>query len=90
MAKVKGQYMRQSKKFKVTNLKNIDRKMNLGELVSNNPEAGRILAEDYGLHCVGCMAAQFDTLEAGMKIHGYQDKEIDKVIKKLNQLKRKK
>ena len=64
----------------------ITKKSNIAELVQENPEAGRMLAEDYGLHCVGCMAAQFDTLEAGMKIHGYQGKDINKAIKKLNKM----
>lgn len=64
----------------------ITKKTNLGELVQAHPKLGKVLAEDYGLHCVGCMAASFDTLEQGMKIHGYDDKEIDKMIKKLNKL----
>jgi len=64
----------------------ITKKTNLGELVSQHPKLGRVLAEDYGLHCVGCMAASFDTLEQGMKIHGYKAKEIDKMIAKLNKL----
>lgn len=66
--------------------KTITKKSNIAELVQKYPEAGRVLAEDYGLHCVGCMAARFDTLEAGMKIHGYSDKDIDKVIKKLSKI----
>ncbi len=64
----------------------IKKSSNIAELVHKYPEVGRVLAEDYGLHCVGCMAAQFDTLEQGMKIHGYPDKDIVKTIKKLNKL----
>ena len=60
--------------------------MNLGELVTNYPDLGKVLAEDYGLHCVGCFASSFDTLEQGMKVHGYDDKDIDKVVKKLNKM----
>ena len=62
----------------------ITKKSNLGELVSKYPKLGKVLAEDYGLHCVGCMAASFDTLEQGMKIHGYDNKEVEKMIKELN------
>ena len=58
----------------------ITKKTNLGKLVSQNHEVARVLAEDYGLHCVGCMAARFDTLEQGMKIHNYDDKEIVEII----------
>jgi hybrid cluster-associated redox disulfide protein len=64
----------------------ITKKVNLGELVKAHPKLGRVLAEDYGLHCVGCMAASFDTLDQGMKIHGYDNKEIEKMVVKLNKL----
>lgn len=68
------------------NMAKITKKDNLGELVQQYPKLGRILAEDYGLHCVGCMASSFDTLEEGMKIHGYDSQEIDKTMVKLNKL----
>ena len=70
-------------KKKKTKVK-IDRHMNLGELVQKYPRAGEILAEDYGLHCVGCFAAGFDSLEEGAKVHGFEDKEIEKMVKRLN------
>lgn len=60
--------------------------MNLGELVQIYPELAAVLQEDYGLHCVGCMAADFDSLEQGAKVHGFDDKEIDKMVAKLNQM----
>jgi len=68
----------------------ITKKTNLGELVMEYPEAGRVLAEEYGLHCVGCMAASFDSLEQGAKIHGYDDKKISEMVKELNQVIKKK
>ncbi len=58
----------------------------MGELVRIYPELAAVLQEDYGLHCVGCMAADFDSLEQGAKVHGFSDKEIDKMVKKLNQI----
>jgi len=64
----------------------IDRKMNLGALVEEHPEVGKALNEDYGLHCVNCFAAGFDTLEEGAKVHGYDDKDIEKMVKRLNKL----
>ena len=69
-------------KTKVT----IDRKMNLAELVILYPELVTVLMEDYGLHCVSCFAAGFDTLEEGAKIHGYSDRDIEKMVKRLNAL----
>ncbi|MDP4030832.1 MAG: DUF1858 domain-containing protein [Patescibacteria group bacterium] len=64
----------------------IDRKMNLAELVTVYPELVNVLTEDYGLHCVSCFAAGFDTLEEGAKIHGYDSKDIEKMVKRLNSL----
>lgn len=64
----------------------ITKKINLGVLVQQYPEIGKVLAEEYGLHCVGCMAASFDSLEQGAKIHGYDDKEIGEMVERLNEL----
>ena len=64
----------------------IDKSMNLGELISSYPKLGEVLANDYGLHCVNCFAAGFDTLEEGAKIHGFDDKDIKEMVKKLNEI----
>lgn len=64
----------------------IDRKINVAELISLYPELTQVLMEDYGLHCVSCFAAGFDTLEEGAKIHGYDDKDIEKMVVRLNKL----
>jgi len=37
-----------------------------------------------GLGCVGCPMAQMETIEQGLKAHGASDKEVEEVIKKLN------
>jgi len=73
-------------KTKVETQVKIDRKMNIGELLRRYPQLTEVLVEDYGLHCVSCFAASFDTLEEGAKIHGYDDKEIEKMVKRLNLL----
>ena len=64
----------------------IARKMNLGELVAVYPELVEVLTNDYGLHCAGCFASSFDTLEEGAKVHGFDDKDIDKMVVRLNKL----
>jgi len=64
----------------------IGRKMNLAELVTLYPQLVNVLMEDYGLHCVSCFAAGFDTLEEGAKIHGYDDRDIEKMVVRLNKL----
>ena len=64
----------------------ITKSTNLGELSNTYPELVEALVNDYGLHCVGCMTAAFETLEEGAKVRGFSDKEIDKMVKKLNQI----
>lgn len=54
----------------------------LHELATSR-EAAEILL-DKGLHCLGCHAAQFETLEQGCKGHGMEDKDIEELLKKLN------
>lgn len=62
----------------------ITKKTNIAKLVKKQPKIARILVEDYGLHCVGCMGAAFETLEQGAKAHGMSEKEIREMVKELN------
>ena len=41
---------------------------------------------DYGLHCIGCQMAAFETLEQGAAVHGMTKNEIEEMIKKLNSM----
>ena len=50
------------------------------EAVQNHPEILQVFAE-YGLGCVGCMAARFETLEQGAAAHGIN---IDALVADLN------
>lgn len=62
----------------------ITKKTKLAELATNRNAAEILL--DSGLHCIGCFASQFETLEQGCKGHGMSDEEIDELIKKLNKV----
>ena len=64
----------------------INKDILMGRLVADYPEIGSVLMEEYGLHCVGCMAASMETLEQGAKVHGMSDKEIDRMVADLRQL----
>jgi len=48
-------------------------------------DAARILMEN-GMHCVGCAASHFESLEEGCRAHGFDDKKIEEILKKLNDL----
>jgi hybrid cluster-associated redox disulfide protein len=63
--------------------KKITKEMNIMEILEINPDSAEILAEA-GLGCLGCAFAHAETLEQGLIAHGFELKEIDKIIKKLN------
>jgi len=56
---------------------------NMNELIMRKPELVGLLISS-GMGCVGCPMAQMETIEEGCKAHGMSDKEIDKLITKLN------
>jgi hydroxylamine reductase len=55
----------------------------IAEVVDEYPEAIGILIEN-GMHCIGCGASMFETLEEGFIGHGMNDAEINKVMDELN------
>lgn len=67
----------------------ITREMTIEEIFSCFPQKAQKLAQEItnaGLHCVGCQAATWETLEAGMLGHGYSEQEIDRLIQDLNEV----
>lgn len=69
----------------VTKEKRITKDHNLGDLVLAYPEVAEVLL-DHGLHCVGCGAMHFDTIEAGAKLHGFTDEEVDELVLRINEV----
>lgn len=63
----------------------ITKDMNLGQIVFIYPEAAEVLL-DYGLHCVGCFASEFDTIEMGARVHGMSDEEVDEMLERINEV----
>lgn len=61
----------------------ISKNAKLGEVVSNFPAAVPVML-NYGLHCVGCHVAAFETVEQGAKAHGMKEEEIEKMVKEMN------
>ena len=60
--------------------KKITKDMTFAELMVENKDAGKKLAEQ-GLFCGGCPMAQFETIENGAKAHGV---DVDELLKELN------
>ena len=63
----------------------ITKDMNLGEVAYKYPEAAEVLL-DYGLHCVGCFASSFDTIETGAKVHEMSEDEINEMLDRINEV----
>ena len=64
----------------------ITKETNLGEIAAKYPKAAEYLMEEWNLHCIGCFANVLDTLEAGMKLHGYKNEDIVVAIREINAL----
>lgn len=65
----------------------IHRQMTIEEIFQTFPQKSQRLAQEMaaaGLQCVGCSASTWETLEAGMYGHGYEDPFIDELIERLN------
>jgi iron-sulfur cluster assembly accessory protein len=69
--------------------KKIHRHMTIEEILSLFPHKAQRLSQEItnaGLHCVGCQAATWETLEAGMLGHGMTDDAIAHLVDRLNAL----
>ncbi len=64
----------------------ITKTMTFGEIITKHPESADILME-YGLHCIGCSVATWETLEQGAMSHGIDGKRLNSMLKELNNLK---
>ncbi|HZX45177.1 MAG TPA: DUF1858 domain-containing protein [Candidatus Nanoarchaeia archaeon] len=61
----------------------ITKEMQFSELLEKYPKAAPILMK-YGLHCIGCHIAAFETIEQGSLAHGMGDEDIKKMLKEMN------
>ena len=69
--------MIKSKKDKVT------KNMTLGLIITKYPETAEIMT-NFGLKCVGCHVATWETIEEGTKGHGINKKTMKEMLSKMN------
>ena len=62
----------------------IKRDMPFAEVLQKHPEAAQIMMK-FGLHCIGCHAAAFETIEQGCTAHGMKEEDIKKMLKEMNE-----
>jgi len=69
--------------------KKITKDMTIGSILEGHPDKAMKLSEVMaaaGLHCVGCGAATFETLEQGVIGHGFDVSVLNKLLVDLNQI----
>jgi len=65
----------------------VHRQMTIDSILALFPYKAQRLTQELtnaGLHCVGCHAATWETLEGGMFGHGKTDSQIDELVRRLN------
>ncbi len=65
----------------------ISQEMTIEDILSKFPHKSQKLAQEMtntGLHCVGCGAAVWETLEAGMLSHGFAPADVEGMVERLN------
>ena len=58
----------------------VNKDTTIGEILEKAPEKADILME-IGMHCLGCPAAQMETLEEACMVHGI---DVEELLAKLN------
>ncbi|HLC86040.1 MAG TPA: iron-sulfur cluster insertion protein ErpA [Candidatus Nanoarchaeia archaeon] len=61
----------------------IKKDMAIGEFVNKFPSVVEMLMAE-GVHCVGCGASEWETIEQGLMSHGKTTEEVDAVVDKMN------
>jgi len=56
------------------------------EIAEKYPKITDVLMEKYGLHCLGCSMSAVESLEEGAMAHGMEKKEIEEMVKDLNEI----
>ena len=67
----------------------ITSKQTIGEILEQAGDKVEKVAEilmDAGMGCVGCPMAQMETLEQGAIAHGLEEKQIEEMVKKVNEV----
>ncbi|MBS3092624.1 iron-sulfur cluster assembly accessory protein [Candidatus Pacearchaeota archaeon] len=59
----------------------------IADILEMHPDKAILLSEimmEFGIHCVGCGANAFETLEQGVLGHGYSEKDLNRLLVDLN------
>lgn len=59
--------------------------MTFGIVIDKYPDVAFVMLK-YGLHCVGCHIASYETIEEGARAHGLDEKTVKKMIDEMNKI----
>jgi iron-sulfur cluster insertion protein len=63
----------------------ITRQTTIGDIIGAYPHPDVVeTLMSFGVHCVGCQASAYESLEDGFAVHGMDDTAIDEAVKQLN------
>jgi len=62
----------------------ITKDMSFSEVLQKYPQTDQVMMK-HGLHCIGCHAAAFETIEQGCTAHGMKEEDITKMVKEMNE-----
>lgn len=60
----------------------------ISDLAEYYPELIETLIVEYGFHCIGCFASQFETLEEGARVHGIEGEDFAEMMVELKRIAR--
>lgn len=72
-----------------TSKQKITKDMPISDILVQNSEKAPEIAEvmmDFGIHCIGCGAAAFETLEQGVLGHGFSEEDLSNLLLQLNKI----
>jgi len=61
----------------------IKKDMTMGEVVAKYPQVAPIMMR-FGLHCIGCHVAAYETIEQGALGHGLYEGDLKKMLEEMN------
>ena len=67
----------------------ITKEMTIEEILNGFPHKSQKIAQELtqsGLHCVGCGAATWETLESGVLGHGFSEEDLARILSRLNEI----
>lgn len=68
---------------KIKSKDKITKDMTFQQVIEKYPNSVDVML-NYGLHCIGCHVASWETIEQGAAAHGLKKKDIEKMLDEMN------